>query len=126
MALDEFAGGGLVGVEGGEAAVALGVVVAGVEDGLARERFGGEPQVGAERDGRDDEVARRGGLGRDGGAGGGAEFADEVGEGLGAAGVREDHFDARRDGEPGEGGSDHAGADDAECLRHGRSLSRKR
>lgn len=86
MALHQLAARQLVRVQLGDAAVALRVVVQRIDHDLARQRPCRDLLVGAQRDGHH-QVPGLGGLGGSGSPGAGAEFGDEIREGLGAAGV---------------------------------------
>ena len=93
--------------------VALGIVVAGVEDGLAGQRLDRNLGKGLHRDADHHEVARLGGL--LGGAGGceRAEFGGEFGQCLRAAGVAHHDVVPGRHAQPGHRAADHPAANDA-------------
>jgi hypothetical protein len=106
-------------VQLGDAAVAVRVVVHGVDHDLARESRRGQPVVGLQRHGRHHQVTGAGGL-----LGGGrprvpAEFGDEAGECLRSARVAEYDVQSGRHGEAGQHAADHAAADESKGLRHG-------
>lgn len=113
MALHQLAGRQLVRVQLGDAAVALRVIVQRVDHDLARQRLCRDLLVGAQRDGHHHQVPSLGGLGGSGRTGAGAEFGDEIGEGLGAAGVAQDDVQACGDSKAGQGAADVATADEA-------------
>lgn len=94
-------------VERRDASVPLRVVVAGVDDDLAGEEAGRQVLDLPERDRDGDEVGRSG-IRCGPCCRPFTEFEDELGEGLGSAGVRDDHVVAVRDGGACELGADVA------------------
>ena len=104
-----------------DVAVTLPVVVGGVDDRLARQRFGGDVGQGAERDADDHDVAGLCGLGRGGGAGVGSECRDQRQQGAGFPRVGQDNLVATLDGETCDSCSDKAGADDSDCAHFRRN-----
>ena len=100
-------------------AIALRVVISGVQDRLARQRFGRDVADGLDRDADHHQVARLGGLPDGGGGGERAEFGHEILQRFRAAGVAQHHPVPGRHAEPGHGTADHPAADEANS-RHAR------
>ena len=119
MGLEQLGGRrGLV-VELGDPAVALRVVVHGVDDDLAAQRVGRDGLVGAQRDRHDDDITCLCGLPRGGGASVWPELGDEVGQRLRPAAVTQHHVVPGSHRQPSHGAADVPAADESPG-RHGR------
>ena len=105
----------------GDLPVPDGIVVVGLDDHLAPERFDGEAEVGPQGDTHDDEVAGPGGLGRGGGSGVWAQLVHQPFERLGPPGIAEDHVIACVNCQPGHRASDAPAADQSNRCHAGSS-----
>ena len=117
--LDQLAGGRRLVVQLGDVAVALGVVVARVDDDLAAQGLDGHPVDRGQRDRHDHDVAggsRAVGRGRSSMR---AELFDQSAQSLGTATVAHHDVVARVQGQSGDGAADVAASDESDGG-HGR------
>ncbi len=125
MRLQQLGGRLRFGIELRKPAVALRIVVVGIDDDLAGERRHRNLAVVLQRNGDDDDVPCAGCFVGGRGPGMRAELADEFRQRVGAAGIAHDDVVTGLDGEPRDLAADVPGADETDGA-HGSIIPRFR